>query len=239
MKNRLLFLLLIALSGLLYQCQTEESRLIEGLPELPEKYAEKLGPSPTSTALTNVLGSWEPTSNTEPPTAQAAGRVRSCNTLYRFSITYPIVHCQVPELYANLSMFLATNEEEKPEDMRYEDATTLVVANYKLSAIDAKYLALPYYCRVDYGPYVAEVQKIEDCNVNVPNIYRFRFDHPINPVYFDWTAFSLEPIPLPDDMQIVSDIIEVSNYRTCCGAKYECRGACIPISQECGDLFPH
>jgi hypothetical protein len=123
--------------------------------------------------------------------------------------------------------------------LSYQDNTKVnKVEYYKLNSLHGKKLNMISICTVYPGPWLVEVMEFESCYINQPNTYYFDFNYPPVSFSFSWQASSLEPIPLPDGMQIISEIGIVSEFCSCCGNRKMCHGICIPIEMECKDPIP-
>lgn len=233
------FFVVIGLVFITLQCKDNNDE-IHNLPELPTALAEKLELSLTAPVLTNVPQNWTPPESPAKPVPAALERALSCNSQYRVPVIYPVTICF--PIYEFPVDDFPIKMADHPLSAGMQEQDSLIqkreLAFYKLRSFKNKPLSPLYYCTVVAGPWIAEIEEYESCDHSISNTYRFIFDYPPNPFEYTWQAFGLDPIPLPEDMQVTGEISKVGEFCSCCGGRFMCHGICLPFGQDCRDQIP-
>lgn len=215
---------------------------IEKLPILPEEIASDLKLSLTTPMLTNIPETWNPILNYEQKKiAREPNISQSYNRIYRFSVVYGVTICYDHRLFLplvqNLEMAVSIDDTSSVHQ-RHLGEKLMPPKYYKLLSYNKKPFKRPLFCTVYGGPHMVKVNEIESCDPDLPNNYTLVFEYGVIKSEWTWQAYSLEPIPMPDNMEKISDIFLWTQVYNCCPEYKFCNGFCIPSNISCQQSTP-
>ncbi len=170
-------------------------------------------------------------------------------------MTYPVVVCyEIPLPDSIVSMKNWTPPRLKLPDCkntlsptkadknirRYDMSAVRREQFYKLTTYEGKKLKSPLFCYVDCGPWVATVYEEQSCSIGVPNEWELLLNVAGEVVHLIWHG-NWEDIPSFPNLNVLMGTLglQIEASENCSGYKWcEVTQSYIPLSVDCGDVFP-